>query len=121
MEPMELEQLSTAEGLREVVKARWVDAQAAVSPRLERHYAALAKLAAALDDVDPDPAAYLGQVLRAKLRERATWLALVEMRQQVGLEFDQGCPPGTGFDWAAYDQVWSSPSTRSLTGIDASS
>jgi hypothetical protein len=112
---MVLEQLSTAEGMREVVKGHWVDAQPAVGPYLERHRAAVRTLSAALADVDPDPIAYLQQVLQAKLGEHQAWLALAEIRQRVELEFDQACPSGSGFDWAAYDRVWSAPDA-SLSG-----
>jgi hypothetical protein len=107
MDPFVLEQLSTAEGMREIVKAHWVDAQPAVIPHLECHRVAARGLSAALADVDPNPSAYLQQVLKAKLREHHAWLALSEIRQKVGLEFDRACPLGTGFDWAAYDRVWS--------------
>jgi hypothetical protein len=107
MDPMLLEQLSTTEGMREVVKGRWVDAQAEVGPYLERHRAAVRTLAAALADIDPNPTTYLDQVLRAKLAEHQAWLALAEIRQKVELEFDRACPLGSGFDWAAYDRVWS--------------
>jgi hypothetical protein len=99
MNPMELEQLSTAEGMREVVKARWVEAQPAVVPYLDQHHSALRKLSTALDDVDPNPQTYLEQVLRAKLAERRAWLALVEVRERIGLDFDKAAPLGSGFDW----------------------
>ncbi len=109
MEPMLLEQLSTAEGSRDLVKQYWVDAQPAVAPYLERHRAAVRTLSAALADIDPDPVAYLHQVLRAKDGEHQAWLALSEIRHRVGLDFDRACTSGSGFDWAAYARVWSVP------------
>ena len=109
MDPTLLEQLSTPEGMREVVKGRWVDARAEVGPYLERHRAAVRTLSAALADIDPNPTAYLQQVLKAKLAEHDAWLALVDIRGKLALEFDRACPLGCGFDWAAYDRVWSVP------------
>jgi hypothetical protein len=109
MDPMLLEQLSTPEGMREVVKGRWVDAQAEVGPYLERHRTAVRTLSAALADIDPNPTVYLHQVLKAKLIEHQAWLALAEIRQKLQLEFDRACPLGSGFDWATYDRVWSAP------------
>jgi hypothetical protein len=114
MDPVLLQQLSTAEGMREVVKARWVDAQPAVVPHLESHRVAAGRLSAALADVDPNPSAYLRQVLKAKLREHQAWAALSDVRQKVGLEFDRACPLGTGFDWAAYDRAFSAPGAACL-------
>jgi hypothetical protein len=105
MDPIVLEQLSTAEGMREVVKGYWVDAQAEVAPYLECHRAAVRTLSAALADIDPNPIAYLDQVLKAKLGERQAWVALADIRQKVGLQFDRVCPAGSGFDWAAHDRV----------------
>jgi hypothetical protein len=107
MESVTLEQLSTPEGMREIVKQRWVDSRAEVGPYLERHRAAVRTLSAALADVDPNPCAYLQQVLKAKLAEHHAWLVLVDARQKMELEFDRDCPLGSGFDWAAYDRVWS--------------
>ncbi len=113
MDPIVLEQLSTPEGMRAVVKGRWVDAQAEVQPYLERHRAAVRTLSTALADIDPDPTSYLQQVLRAKLIEHQAWRALVEIRQKLELEFDRACPLGSGFDWATYGRVWSTPDANS--------
>ncbi len=114
MEPMLLEQLSTAEGSREVVKRYWVDAQPPVEPYLERHRAAVRTLSAALADIDPNPVAYLHQVLKAKHGEHQAWLALSEIRQRVGLDFDRACSLEAGFDWGAYARLWSTSSATLL-------